>query len=127
MARVYFVSPDTPCWNWGLFGTTIFVDSKRIVSLQENTYSQIDLRPGAYTLSTSTDHQRACNDGAPSNWSPLRLDIKEGETRFIKYGAARQIRRYCEGTCRRSLIDIDQTTAEEQMYGTEYVPAKQLP
>jgi hypothetical protein len=121
MGRVYIVSPDTPCANWGFFGTTVFINEKEAFSLKENTYSKVDLPPGPYKFTTSTDRQAFCHDGARSNWSPVLVEVTSGTTSFLKYGSHIHIPGYCLGTCERHLMVIDKSIAEEQLSGTDYV------
>ena len=124
MARVYVVSPNTRCWDWSSIGTTILVNKKAAVSLRENTYSQFDLRPSSYIFSTSTDRQWYCNDLQGSDHAPIKLDVKAGQTYFIKYGSSIPILPICSPSCHRRLIAIDRGVAEKQLNGTAYVPAK---
>ena len=124
MGRVYVISPDTPCANWGFFGTTIFINKAEKFSLRENNYSSVDLLPGSYEFTTSTDRQALCHDGGRSNWPSVVVELKPGDVKFIKYGSGVGITSYCVGTCQRRLIMIDQASAETQLHGADYVPAR---
>jgi hypothetical protein len=124
MGRVYVISPDTPCANWGFFGTTIFINKAAKFSLSENNYSSVDLQPGSHELTTSTDRQAMCHDGGRSNWASVVVELKPGDVKFIKYGSEVGIPSYCVSTCERRLIIIDQANAETQLQGADYVPAK---
>lgn len=124
MGRVYVISPDTACTNWGFFGTTVFINKTEKFSLRENNYSSVDLQPGSYEFTTSKDHQALCHDGGRSNWPAVVVELKPGDVKFIKYGSEVGIPSYCVGTCQRRLIIIDQASAATQLHGAEYVPAK---
>src|SRR5688572_2939415 len=77
-AVVYIFYPETQALNTGINSSVIYVNNEKIARLDENLFTRVQLEPGRYVFTTSTDWQIACHGQLfpDFKWPPIELIAK---------------------------------------------------